>query len=683
MSRLFRFRNLVLWWNGPNFLLQEEEKWPPMVAMTRQEADEFQRDYHSMEAVPVHVTVSVNAARLLAATALTEHSWHLALLDRTSNWNRLLRITAYLWRFLRLIQGHTPQVAKEIGGDIALRRDVCNREGHITIHERRLTQTFWLRLAQQLAFPEVRGDPENLGNSHEMAFYRPRLDERGIIVVDTRLKLSQRLKDETKYPILLPKRSPIVERFILHIHVSCGHLGAKSLIYRLRFNFCLQSTRDEIRRILRMCRNTACNPPKLLKQILPPLPSERVDTKIPNSVIMIDVFGPIYYAHSCKDTDCQTKHPKKERVYGLMLTCLYTRFFNVEIMPNQTTESFWQAFLKHCHTWGCPHKCLSDNAQTFQAASKYLHRVYSQINWRQIQERAANHGGGPGIEWEFGIAKAAWSQAPCERAIGLYKRTLEKLLKGKMVSFDVLQCIVKETLAVCNDRPLAISDPALFEETPISPAHLVLGRPIGQIPQGSSHGSDYEDIPKIAWMQRQRRICMDEFRKIWFRDYLMELAAPTYAGRGLPLKDVLQEGQVVLVREEASLKKGRWILARVTKVVIGRDGNPRRIHLISGGRNFCRHIGHIALLEGSPYLRDQQEFAAPTDRPHEADADNEGSRNQGRKKNGTAEKTPTRKTDEVDDGNKDDAVGKPDSLQSPRRSQRVKKRVRFADFVAS
>ena len=171
---------------------------------------------------------------------------------------------------------------------------------------------------------------------------------------------------------------------------------------------------------------------------------------------------------------------------------------------------------------------------------------------------------------------------------------------------------------------------------------------------------------------------MNEFRQSWLRDYLLELAAPTFAGKGIPLTDVLQEGQVVLVREEASLKKGKWILARITKITMGRDGNPRRIHLISGGRPFTRHIDHIALIEGSPFLRDQQEFWEGSTRKADTSGPTKKSRRSARNaKKKAAKKAASAVADGESESRSEEKVEISD--QSPKRSSAGKKKVRFAE----
>ena len=98
---------------------------------------------------------------------------------------------------------------------------------------------------------------------------------------------------------------------------------------------------------------------------------------------------------------------------------------------------------------------------------------------------------------------------------------------------------------------------------------------------------------------------MGRFRKRWIQDYLLTLGAEKFATKRQ--QEVLQPGQVVLLREESGIGKPEWKLARVVEVARGRDGEQRRVKVfLPGSGELSRHISRISLLEAAPMKSDQR-----------------------------------------------------------------------------
>ena len=60
----------------------------------------------------------------------------------------------------------------------------------------------------------------------------------------------------------------------------------------------------------------------------------------------------------------------------MLFTCSLTRAVHLEILPNQTTQEFIQALKRLIARRGRPKVIYSDNAKTFEKASKWIKRVY-------------------------------------------------------------------------------------------------------------------------------------------------------------------------------------------------------------------------------------------------------------------------------------------------------------------
>ena len=72
----------------------------------------------------------------------------------------------------------------------------------------------------------------------------------------------------------------------------------------------------------------------------------------------------------------RTKGKRDIKVYLLLLVCSLTRAVHLEILPNQTTQEFIQVFKRLIAMRGRPKVIYSDNAETFEKASKWTKRVY-------------------------------------------------------------------------------------------------------------------------------------------------------------------------------------------------------------------------------------------------------------------------------------------------------------------
>jgi hypothetical protein len=81
--------NSQLWWNGPEWLKEEENNWPNSTEQDKQDTSVQEKIEIESRGAAVSVTVTI--------TASTEPiDWDI---DRVSSWNRLLRRTSWIMRF--------------------------------------------------------------------------------------------------------------------------------------------------------------------------------------------------------------------------------------------------------------------------------------------------------------------------------------------------------------------------------------------------------------------------------------------------------------------------------------------------------------------------------------------------------------------------------------------------------
>lgn len=63
---------------------------------------------------------------------------------------------------------------------------------------------------------------------------------------------------------------------------------------------------------------------------------------------------------------------KKQKIYILILTCLFTRAFNLQICLYMTVNSFLRALQLHVHKYGLPERVTSDFGSTLIAGGNVV-----------------------------------------------------------------------------------------------------------------------------------------------------------------------------------------------------------------------------------------------------------------------------------------------------------------------
>ena len=121
--------------------------------------------------------------------------------EKFSSFSRLLRITAWVKRFLKNCQLPNEQRKKN---NVLQRAEISDAE------------TFWIRRTQAEAFPN--GEKENC-----LTRFCPQRDEDGLLRISGRLRFADDLPHDVKHPIILPKDHPVTRLIIENRHEKIGH----------------------------------------------------------------------------------------------------------------------------------------------------------------------------------------------------------------------------------------------------------------------------------------------------------------------------------------------------------------------------------------------------------------------------------------------------------------------------
>lgn len=126
----------------------------------------------------------------------------------------------------------------------------------------------------------------------------------------------------------------------------------------------------------------------------------------------------------------------------------------------------------------------------------------------------------------------------------------------------------------------------------VTPAHLLIGRPLGHLPQLPNRAEEDLNIQK-RFLYRQR--IADHFWRRWQKEYLPNLnVRKKWKTEEPPLK----VGDVVLVSED-KIPRSKWTIAKVEELRTGRDGLVRNVKVKTAKGLLSRPVQKLHLLEAA------------------------------------------------------------------------------------
>ncbi|XP_064465356.1 uncharacterized protein LOC135376833, partial [Ornithodoros turicata] len=217
------------WFEGPGWLTQNEELWPDITSRSPSCLDSVEDERRTE-------TVTMTNAGESPIPALFD-------LSRHSNYQRALRITAWITRFIRNCRS-----TSKIGGSLSATE----------IGE---AEDFWTRHVQTEAFPEeitALKEKGAISNTSKIAQWRPFLDDNGILRLTGRLQYSNHTEG-VKHPILLPKQHAFVALLADNAHRRMLHGGVQSSLTALRERWWIIKARQ-------LCCALCCTRPEEVHQ---------------------------------------------------------------------------------------------------------------------------------------------------------------------------------------------------------------------------------------------------------------------------------------------------------------------------------------------------------------------------------------------------------------------------------
>jgi hypothetical protein len=546
-----------IWWNGPEFLRQDERHWPPQDIKCDESVADAARKKDKPK--PIHVLAVTNPQRTDACDQYTK---------RFETYHKFISVFTKVRQWLKNYRQRTKDLDGTPGSDPVILDDYKEEE------------LWWIRWVQGKAFGaeiEVIKQGEQLPPGNKLNQLDPVWDnDMKVLRVGGRLQASL-LPDESKNPIILPIHEPLTEKLIMHYHTSHLHTGVAQTLANIRTKYWLIHGRQEVRRILHTCKK--CRTLKPMAQKMAPLPEVRVSHSSPFTFVGTDFAGPLYTRGEKNTT---------QKAYIVIFSCMTTRAVHLELTEDMTAVEFLKALERMTSRRGKCATIYSDNAKTFKKASTVLRQLYHKTeNRKKIEDEFHQKG----IEWKFITERAPWHGGFYERMVRSIKNPLKKVLGNAMLSFQELVTILTNVEAQINSRPLTDISADKNDPTPLTPGHFLIGRNMMIVP----------NIPKVIqnttlgkrWYYRQR--LEKQFWTRWYKEYIAEL---NQFKKWTSVNANARVGDIVLIVED-NVKKQYWLLGRIEEVHLGRDNLVRSVTLRTKKGLIRRPIQRLCLLEAA------------------------------------------------------------------------------------
>jgi len=462
-----------LWWQGPEWLGLPEPRWPAWDQCSIKELSD--------EEVVSHVVLHDNAEN---------QSHELPLLRRVSSYTRLIRVTAWILRYVHNSR-HQPR-----------------RQGPLKTSELEDAEERWMLKVQQSAFSaeiELLRKGKCLPRSSRIITFRPFIDKKGILRVGGRLGLGK-LSFAKRHPIILPRDHRMVELLIVHEHLRLLHAGPTLVSVSLAQKFCIVRGRCAIRAKIHECVRCKRVEAKPKPQLLGQLPLARLKPGDVFSNTGVDYAGPIYIKGG------PVRKPTFTKGYVAVFVSLSVKAVHLEPVTELTTSAFIATLRRFIARRGIPSTMWSDNGTNFVGAAKELkelirspevadHCTHQRINWKFIPEYAPHFGG-------------LW-----EAAVRSFKQHLRRVVGEVRLTYEELATVLAQVEACLNSRPLTpLPEPSDGIEA-LTPGHFLIGKPLTALPDPPESRQPIAMLRRWHFCQR----LTSHFWDRWSKEYLTTL----------------------------------------------------------------------------------------------------------------------------------------------------------------
>lgn len=557
-----------LWFNGPSWLRQTQDKWP----VSQFTVDQLVEKAAAVESIPRKTMTVIRKEIVPRIDSPQSQSRDELLIDHCSSMMKLVRVTARILRFTEAMKRLIKRDGKQYSS-MAIRTD-----------EYLNAQAIWIKYHQEKWFPNelaflcaANQNKKSNGVARESPLLKltPFIDGDGIMRVGGRIKRSL-MPFDTKHPIILHGDGQLAHLLALEAHARTLHGGTQQCVQYIRQRFWILKLRKAVKRVSRKCIPCFRQRREVAEQLMGDLPHARVVAGHAFESVGVDYFGPI----EVKERVGRCKKVYKAHV--ALFVCMKSRGVYLDLVTDLTTDAFLACLSRLTSARGRPNEIFSDNATTFHGASNEMRAIHA--HWSEL----ANSPKVEPIKWTF-ITPLSPSQGGLwERAVRSAKHHLRRVIGTQILTYEEYDTLLKNVASCLNSRPLIALDDDPSSAQALTPAHLFMGRAIiGPLQY------DYVDIPDNR-LQRWRLI-QKLSQQFWAQWQQEVVANQIERSKWRIERDNVAVGAVVLVKFD-NMPPTHWPLGRVVAVFPGDDGRVRNVEVKMGNSTYKRSVTKIAVL---------------------------------------------------------------------------------------
>lgn len=530
-----------LWWHGPPWLSQLECKWPTpcFTPVKKEELPEIKS-----EPLPVLVTELESD-----------------IFQRFSSWSVLLRIVAYILRFLN----NTKRSQKKVGSlNISELDEAC------------------IRICKVVQRKEFKEDINRLRSkntaSPRLQSLSPFLDDSGLIRVGGRIQQSH-LKYEAKHPIIMPKTHHVVNLLVDYYHLKYLHAGPQFLQAHISQKFWILSARSTIRQRIYKCINCFRCRPSLATQKMGELPQVRLTQGRVFLNTGSDFLGPFLIKPN------SLRKSSAVKMYICVFICLSVKAVHLEVVSSLSTEAFIAALTRFVSRRGLIANLYSDCGTNYVGAASELKKLFKNEESKRALDNFSQENG---TIFHFLPPAAPHQGGLWERTVRSIKHHLRRVIGEQIFNFEEFITLTSRVEAILNSRPLTPLSADPSELDCLTPGHFLIGGPLIALPEPR-----WEDVPSNRLSRWQLiQATTQNFWRRWSTEYLHTLQQ---RGKWTSPKTNLKTGDLVLIHEPNTPPLS-WRLGRITSTSPGSDGLVRVVHLHTARGPISRPIAKVSPL---------------------------------------------------------------------------------------
>ncbi|XP_053691505.1 uncharacterized protein LOC128740019 [Sabethes cyaneus] len=500
---------------GPEFLQRNERDW--CACSDPEETLEAHQEFSD---------------EVIAVNIVTEFNVELSDALRFSSWKRLIRATAYFYKFIEVWQKRDKLPLTPDDEEAAVKR--------------------WIKFLQNEQYSEeikaLRNNSQ-LKQSSKLVKLSPILDVDGIMRAGGRL-MNAKTDAATRNPIILDGNSYVVRLLVFHYHCRANHSGRELVLNELRQNYWIVRVRSVLRTVIYNCQHCRKMKPQVLQPAMGQLPDCRLQSYCPPfSYCGMDYFGPFEV----------TVGRHREKRYGVIFTCMTTRAIHVEMAHSLTTDSCILALRRMITRRRKPEEIYSDNGTNLRGADRELREALDHLSFSDIKDAVLLRG----IKWKFNPPAASHMGGAWERLIRSIRTALRETLNERAPRQEVLETVLAEAEHLVNTRPLTYVSADVNDPEALTPNHILTGATSNVQSPGvfDQHDLDWGK----QWRKAQALI--DLFWTRWLKEYLPTLIPKQ---KWTEQRCDLNPGDIVYITDMLN-ERGRWPMGLIEQCYPGQD----------------------------------------------------------------------------------------------------------------